>query len=204
MLPHVILVRGRTPLREHRIAHSPSANSRPPPPSTSSTQPATSPSLAMSPHAIALFYATMTGNAESLARDAHRQLLDAGHATTLHNLADIRPEDLTPFAERGAAAVFIVSTWGDGEPPGDACDFWYALTDAALDLTGLRIAVFGLGDRDYAYFNEFARQLEARLATLGATTAHPRCEADFDFDERFADWFPAATAALAPVTISTS
>ncbi|WP_221030729.1 flavodoxin domain-containing protein [Actomonas aquatica] len=131
-----------------------------------------------------IHFATMTGNAETVATDTQSRATDEGWTAHVHDLGDLTPQDLTDRE----LAVFIVSTWGDGEPPDDAADFWYALEEANLDLSGMRFAVFGLGDKDYTEFNGFARQLDARLATLGATRLLDRFDADLDFDETFPAW----------------
>lgn len=133
---------------------------------------------------IALYYATVTGNAESLARRAETRVTAEGWLAQLHNLSEVTPSDLG----EDRIALFIVSTWGDGEPPADACDFWYDLEKATPDLSGLRYAVLGLGDKDYADFNAFARNLDERLSALGATRLHARIEADLDFDDTYAEW----------------
>lgn len=131
-----------------------------------------------------IHFATMTGNAESLATQVHERAIAAGWTARLHNLLDVAATDLTDQR----FALFIVSTWGDGEPPDDANDFWYALESAALDLSGLHYAVFGLGDRDYTEFNGFARNLDERLAALGATRLLERFDADLDFDDTYPAW----------------
>jgi len=94
-------------------------------------------------------------------------------------------------------ALFIVSTWGDGEPPDDAAEFWYKLESAELDLTGLNYAVLGLGDKDYADFNGFARQLDERLTKLGATQLTIRADADLDFEDTFVEWSERVLTVLA-------
>lgn len=142
---------------------------------------------------IKICFATMTGNAETLATRAHERLAAAGVASELVNLADTRPADLAGWSR----ALFVVSTWGDGEPPADACDFWYGLEKAALDLSGLRFAVFGLGDHDYQNFNAFARVLDERLAALGGSRLGERGEAGLDFDDLFAAWTDRVAPALA-------
>jgi flavodoxin I len=129
-------------------------------------------------------FATMTGNAESLANRAHDRAVASGLESTLVNLANARPADLAGWKQ----ALFVVSTWGDGEPPADACDFWYDLEKADLALSGLRFAVLGLGDRDYQNYNAFARLLDERLAALGATRLLDRAEADLDFEDAYVVW----------------
>lgn len=134
---------------------------------------------------LSIYYATMTGNAETLARRAETRARAEGWHAQLHNLSGISPADLT--ADR--LALFIVSTWGDGEPPTDAEDFFRDLThSAAPALPSLRYAILGLGDPDYSDFNAFACQLDERLAALGAHRLHARIEADLDFDDTYAEW----------------
>ncbi len=153
---------------------------------------------------LALYYATVTGNAEALAQRAEIRANLEGWLPHLRNLSEVKPADLA--ADR--FALFIVSTWGDGEPPDDVRDFWSDLARLTPDLSGLRYAVLGLGDRDYSEFNAFARQLDARLAALGAHPLHDRIEADVQFDDTYAEWesrvFPLLAAqrdAPAPSTV---
>lgn len=134
---------------------------------------------------LAIYYGTMTGNAESLARRAETRAQNDGWLPKLENLSEVRPSDLAG----DTLALFIVSTWGDGEPPADACDFYYDLEkDDAPALGGLRYAILGLGDKDYQDFNAFARKLDERLAALGAERIHQRIEADLDFEDTYAEW----------------
>ncbi len=148
---------------------------------------------------LAIYYGTMTGNAESLARRAYERALNTAWAARLQNLSEVRPTELD------GPTLFIVSTWGDGEPPADATDFWYDLEKAALDLTGLRYAVLGLGDRDYPEFNAFARNLDERLNALGARRIHDRIEADIDYEGTYEEWearvFPLLATDLNPASI---
>ncbi len=149
---------------------------------------------------LALYYGTVTGNAESLAQRAETRAHAEGWLPRLQNLSEVKPAELV----QDRLALFIVSTWGDGEPPADAADFWYDLEKAALDLSGMRYAVLGLGDRDYQDFNAFARKLDERLAALGAQRLHDRIEADLRFEDTYVEWesrvFPLLTQAQPAAT----
>ncbi len=138
-------------------------------------------------------FATMTGNAETLAGEAHERAVADGLDAELVNLIDIKADGLTAMHR----ALFVVSTWGDGDPPDDAEPFWQDLETAELDLSGLTYSVLGLGDKDYPDFNGFARKLDARLAALGARRLTERFEADLDFDPTFSAWTDAVFAQLA-------
>lgn len=146
------------------------------------------------PQPLAIYFATETGNAESLARQAHERAIANGwtHAT-VGNISRLKPADLVSHA----LVLFVVSTWGDGEPPSDATDFHYDLEKAELDLSGLRYAVLGLGDRDYSDFNGFARKLDERLAALGATPVLARVEADLDYEDTYVAWADAVFPLIA-------
>jgi len=134
---------------------------------------------------LAIYYATETGNSESLARRAYERAQNQGLPARLHNLSEVKPGDL---ADTGSA-LFIVSTWGDGEPPTDATNFHDELmADDAPGLPALRYAVLGLGDSSYTEFNAFARRLDTRLGELGAQRLMERIEADLQFEEAYEEW----------------
>lgn len=153
------------------------------------------------PQPLAFFYATETGTAETLARQAHERAVTEGwiHATVA-NISQLAPADLPAVP----LAVFVVSTWGDGEPPSDATDFFYSLEKAALNLTNLRYAILGLGDHDYSEFCGFARNLDARLAALGAIPLLPREEADLDYEDTYNAWIDRVLPLLDTDAVTTS
>ncbi|MFH1497501.1 MAG: flavodoxin domain-containing protein [Verrucomicrobiota bacterium] len=149
-----------------------------------------------------IYFATETGNAETLAHQTHERAVANGRTdATVESIARLTPEALRDHT----LVVFVVSTWGDGEPPSDATDFYYGLEKATgLDLSGLTYAVFGLGDRDYADFNAFARNLDEQLAARGARRLVDRAEADLDFDDTYAAWADRLFDALAASPVTTS
>lgn len=132
-----------------------------------------------------IHFATMTGNAESLADNGAKKLTASGIDTVSKNLGKTSPFDLATED----TALFIVSTWGDGDAPDDALDLWCALeAEDAPAMNGLRYAVFGLGDSSYPEFNAFARKLDDRLAELGGRRLEDRFEADLDYHDDFDAW----------------
>lgn len=133
---------------------------------------------------LAIYYATMTGNAEELARDAETCIRRTRWLPLLHNLSEASPQSI----QETSHAVFIVSTWGDGEPPEDAVDFFDELEAFNGRLDCLNYAILGLGDSSYPDFNAFARNLDQRLKELGANRFCERIEADFDFDDSYSLW----------------
>ena len=100
---------------------------------------------------IHVLYGTETGNAEMVADD----IVDALSADV-----SIESFDMSKCSVADLSAdvfYFIVcSTYGDGELPQSAQPFFDALNSQRPDLSGLRFAVFGLGDSFYETFNRGA------------------------------------------------
>jgi sulfite reductase (NADPH) flavoprotein alpha-component len=96
--------------------------------------------------------------------------------------------------------MVFASTWGEGDPPGRAVDFYNALMgDGAPRLDkDVRFAVLSLGDTAYAQFCAIGKAIDARLQALGATRATDRIDLDLDFAKKAAEWTEAALAKLAP------
>ncbi|MCV6597926.1 MAG: flavodoxin domain-containing protein [Mangrovicoccus sp.] len=128
---------------------------------------------------ISLLYGTETGNAELLCEELQEALSD-GHEVDVANLEDVSPDALS--AE--AFYVFVCSTYGEGELPSSAIDFFTALTEEKPDLSGIRFAVFGLGDTTYdETFNNGSTILADSLVAANAQQIGPRGVHDASGDE---------------------
>ena len=75
-------------------------------------------------------------------------------------------------------ALFVASSFGEGEPPDMARRFNRLLHTAAEELQHLQYAVLALGDRNYVQYCGFGHALDARLRTMGAQAMHPTIEVD--------------------------
>lgn len=109
-------------------------------------------------------YASQTGFAEELAWNTARLLHTAGISTRVASLSEINADDLSQ-TER---ALFIVSTYGEGDPPDNASLFVSKLMNAKLDLPNLHFGVLMLGDSEYVNFCGFGRSLTDWLKASGA------------------------------------
>jgi len=137
------------------------------------------------PLKIAVFYGSQTGTAEGLARKLTKELKAKGFDATLTSLEAYTSAALA--LER--YAIFLVSTYGQGEAP-DSAQFFYeqVCVEHFPRYENLQYAVFALGDRHYETFCKFGIDLDNKLLSLGATRILDRVECDVETDGPFARW----------------
>ena len=74
--------------------------------------------------------------------------------------------------------LVVASTWGEGDPPERAAEFYKALmAEDAPRFDGVRFAVLALGDLSYVNFCEVGRRIDLRLEALGGERIAPRIDA---------------------------
>ena len=111
---------------------------------------------------------------------------------------DMADADMALLAKAKNIVVFA-ATWGEGDPPSRAVDFYQTLmSDAAPRIDGVRFAVLALGDTAYAQFCAVGRAIDARLEELGGVRAFDRADLDLDYAKQAADWTDKALGKLAP------
>ena len=154
---------------------------------------------------LTVLYGTESGNSESLADLTVKAAKGKGFKAKAVNMADITVAKLKDIQN----LLVIVSTWGEGDPPETASDFYEAfMGDKAPKLPNTRYSVLGLGDTSYEEFCKMGKDFDARLETLGAQRIYDRVDCDVDFDDDFAKWHNGALAVLEaetkPATSSTA
>lgn len=142
-----------------------------------------------------VLYGSETGTARDVAEYVQQLAVARCLADTQVAALDAFPvAHLLPQCE---TVVFIASTTGDGDAPENMRAAWRSLLRKTLPrtwLSGVDVAVFGLGDSSYAKYNAVARKLQARLVQLGATELIPRGLGD---DQHTLGYFGALTPWLA-------
>ena len=86
-------------------------------------------------------------------------------------------------------AVFVVSTYGEGEMPDNAHLFWESLSSStAPKLENLNFGVLALGDTGYDEFCNAGKMIDVRLEQLGAKRLIKRVDCDVDFETLSNEW----------------
>ncbi len=114
---------------------------------------------------ITVLYGTESGNSELIAEDLGAKLRETHDDVEVHDLQDFDPADLTP--ER--FTIVVCSTHGDGDLPNTAIPFAEVFDASPPDLTGVRYAMFGLGDTFYEdTYSQGSEHIDRRFAAQGA------------------------------------
>lgn len=141
-----------------------------------------------------IIYASMSGNTEDIAKLIGNALEEKAIEVTYEEIEDCSIEQLVQYDR-----ILVGSyTWGDGDLPYEAEDFYDALDGA--DLTGKKIGCFGSGDHAYPKFCEAAVLFSERFKHTGASVysktlkieGSPETEEDIDeciqYSAAFAEW----------------
>ena len=119
-------------------------------------------------------FASQSGFAEQLAWQTAGQLQAAGLPVKVQPLGSVSQDDL----RQSENALFVVSTFGDGEAPDSARGFERSVLGQDLSLKGLNYSVLALGDRQYEHFCGFARRLHFWLTNQGGNALFAPVEVD--------------------------
>ncbi|HEY8267423.1 MAG TPA: flavodoxin domain-containing protein [Xanthobacteraceae bacterium] len=144
---------------------------------------------------LTIVYASESGNSEKLAGDIAKAARKNGLKPNVIDMADL---DLTALTS-ARKLVFIVATWGEGDPPARAVRAYNELMgEAAPRLDGVEFGVLGLGDTAYVEFCAIGKKIDERLAALGGKRVVDRVDCDLDFAEPAARWIGDAVKVLTP------
>ncbi len=114
---------------------------------------------------ITVLYGTESGNSELIADDLGAKLRETHDEVEVFDLQHFDPASLSA----DSFYLVICSTHGEGDLPNTALPFAETFDAAPPDLTGVRYAMFGLGDSFYETYSQGSEQLDRRFAAQGAT-----------------------------------
>lgn len=136
------------------------------------------------PANVLVLYGTESGNSEGLADKTAKAIKKNGSKPTLKDMSETSLTDLKKYD----SVLAFISTWGDGEPPEAAEDFYNTLMKETVDLKGVKFSVCALGDTSYDKFCQTGKDIDLRLESFGAERIHDRVDCDVDFDDAYDTW----------------
>lgn len=148
-------------------------------------------SSALVPGRLVVGYGSESGTARALARRLGAALVQAGHPADVQCLDEC---GITALGH-GDALIAVTSSFGDGEPPANAATVLQQL-HAKPACSGVRHAVFGLGDTAYPRFCGFSRDLDQLLLERGSQPLLQRVDADQGHEAFFQRWLAGLLAVL--------
>ncbi|PMD38570.1 riboflavin synthase domain-like protein [Hyaloscypha variabilis F] len=141
---------------------------------------------------LVIFWGSQSGTAEGFAnrlvRDCRSRFgLDALAA----DLSDYDPESISNIPET-KFAIFIISTYGEGDPSDNATQFLSWLdANKTVHFPKLSYAAFGLGNKKYKFYNKVVDVVVEALDRSGAKSLMPVGKADDSngtTEEDFTEW----------------
>ncbi|RJE23673.1 hypothetical protein PHISCL_04009 [Aspergillus sclerotialis] len=123
---------------------------------------------------IVTFFGSQSGTAEGFAHRLGRELHGRfGQETLTADLSDYDPESIA-LIPKSKLAIFIVSTYEEGDPSDNTVEFWDWVTKVqGAPLANLQYVAFGLGNTNYKFYNRVVDVVTEALERLGATALMP-------------------------------
>ena len=133
---------------------------------------------------LTILFGSQTGNAAGLAEKTAK--LAANYELNA-NVVDM--EGYNPANLVGAKRVLIItSTWGEGEMPDNAEDFWQGVNSSSPALAGVSYSVCAIGDSSYDEYCKAGTDWDEKFSALGGTSIQQIQLCDVDFDEPWSQW----------------
>ena len=138
---------------------------------------------------VLILFGSQTGTAEMYAKTLHREGTQLGIVNRLQDIEEYAPHHLAD--ER--LVIFVVATYGEGEPTDSMKPFFDWMADDLRDpneLAGVKFTVFGLGDRQYKFFCHMGIEVDKFMTAMGASRVYGLgCgDAGRNMEEEFDGW----------------
>lgn len=130
---------------------------------------------------IVVFWGSQSGTAEGFANRLAREITSRfGQETMAADLSDYDPASVALIPGE-KLAIFILSTYGEGDPSDNTTEFWDWIGKAKeqrVSLQNLRYVAFGLGNSNYKFFNRVVDVVVEVLEALKAKALMPMAKAN--------------------------
>lgn len=140
---------------------------------------------------VIVFYGSQTGTAEEFAGRLAKDAQGYGMKGMVADPEECEMDNLSNLPEiENSLAIFCMATYGEGDPTDNAQEFYNWLQNGESDLTGVKFAVFGLGNKTYEHYNAMGIYVDKRLEELGAERIYELGLGDDDanIEEDFITW----------------
>ena len=137
-----------------------------------------------------VFFGSQTGTGEEFAQRLVKNSRLYGIKALVADPEEIDMEEILQLNEiPNAVAVFIMATYGEGDPTDNAVDL-HEWLQQPNDLKGLAYSVFGLGNKTYEHYNVMGKFFDKRLNELNGKRLAPLGLGDDDgnIEEDFVTW----------------
>eukprot|EP00164_Ancoracysta_twista_P001481 GFYU01001933.1.p1 GENE.GFYU01001933.1~~GFYU01001933.1.p1 ORF type:complete len:645 (-),score=228.47 GFYU01001933.1:109-2043(-) len=116
-------------------------------------------------------FGSQTGTAETFAE----KLSDEGKQYQFRTRAiDVEEYNEEPdqLSEEEGVVIFLVATYGEGEPTDSMVDFYKWFKQEKPSLNGVRFTVFGLGNMQYENYNTMGKSMDELMQEYGGERVH--------------------------------
>jgi sulfite reductase (NADPH) flavoprotein alpha-component len=144
---------------------------------------------------VTIYFGSETGNAETFAKRAAKAAVQRGFESAAICMDKV---NLSLLAS-DEFALFVTSTYGDGEPPANAKILHAELMQPppGFSLSHLQYAVLALGDTNYEHFCKCGKDFDQQLSLLSAQRLFERADCDVDFEQAAQSWLDGVFSVLA-------
>jgi sulfite reductase (NADPH) flavoprotein alpha-component len=142
-----------------------------------------------------ILFGSQTGTSEKIAKEIAKEsrahgcnprVMDSGAHATIDWKKETR-------------LLVVTSTYGDGDMPDNAQNFWEWLqTENAKSLAHLNFSVLALGDTNYENFCAAGKKIDSRLGELGAKRIYARMDCDVDYEAKAKEWMNGVLTVFTP------
>ncbi|PVH80139.1 Fe-S dehydrogenase [Cadophora sp. DSE1049] len=139
---------------------------------------------------VVIFYGSQTGTAEEYATRIAKEIKARyGLSSLVCNPEDYEFNVLDQLPST-SLAIFILATYGEGEPTDNATSLLDFLSTSLPPLANLKYLIFGLGNSTYQHFCATSRLADSSFQAAGATRIGPLGEGDDDgsLEEDYLSW----------------